>query len=381
MNHFNPINPIHPIQPKKISYTYVGCFNDTTPSSIPNILNNGNPTTADVCCNLANKEKYGIFGLDNNNKCYASNDINLAIKGGIASTCGINGTIKVYVSDQSTDLSELIKTLNSANLTLQTSNKLLESELGTANANFTEMNANWQTNYNAEQKKLIDALNQVNELQFDSRQSLTDKANMQASLFNTLNTIALGTDNIANQFTNSQTPSPLEAFDTVGNYSNNIQSMNKIINTERQHLEEKKESIDNITFTQNRAIKFMTNATKRLQLYQRIIITWVIAFTLIFIVSFLNNFFPIVIPIFIIMLIATIVSIKIYMDIRSRSNMDFDIYNLSPPTLNTLPVQSSNVNTTNTTNTTTNENSGNCIGQECCSTGTVWNSSLGKCVL
>jgi hypothetical protein len=173
---------------------------------------------------------------------------------------------------------------------------------------------------------------------------------------------------------------PFEPFDTVGNYQTNIQTLDQIVHRETDRLQEKKASVDNALFTQHRRIEFDDNLKKRQQAYNRILIYLVISLTLIFVLFLLQrflSFIPAVPLTCLILLVFLIYAVSMYRDIQSRWNMNFDEYNFSPPALVVAP-------TTGSSSSATTGSFGGlngCIGSYCCSTGTVWNSSQGQCIL
>jgi hypothetical protein len=170
----------------------------------------------------------------------------------------------------------------------------------------------------------------------------------------------------------------MEGFDTIANYQNNIQNLNSIVMNEEERLQQKRKTVDDALFTQNRMIEFNESLRKRYSAFNYIVITFVVAFIIIFLLLLLNRFLPFIPVTFfisIILVIAIIVSFRKYYNISSRWNMDYDIYNYQPPVIQQPipPTISSNDVITPTPTLAS------CIGSKCCSEGTTWCPLRGVC--
>jgi hypothetical protein len=170
----------------------------------------------------------------------------------------------------------------------------------------------------------------------------------------------------------------MEAFDTIANYQNNIQNLNSIVNNEEERLQQKRKTVDDALFTQNRMIEFNESLRKRYSAFNYIVITFVVAFIMIFLLLLLNRFFPFIPVAFfisVILGIAIIVSFSKYYNISSRWNMDYDIYNHDPPLIQHTTTSSDLTNGGSVPTPTL----ASCIGSKCCSEGTTWCPLRGVC--
>jgi len=173
------------------------------------------------------------------------------------------------------------------------------------------------------------------------------------------------------------------ASGVINDYQNNIQNLQGILNNENTRLQQKQQTVNNAIQTQERVIQFNESYNKKYGEYVYMVKVVVIGLILIFCSNLLHSFVPFFPSAFFTVLIVFIVSIIIGMtwwNMSLRSNMDFTQYNLNPPA-----IQSSATATTATN--TASELAGNllggfngCVGSNCCSTGTEWDSGNAVCI-
>jgi hypothetical protein len=358
--------------------TFIGCFKDTSNRAIPH-LRQDSGATVHSCHLQAIQNGDTIFGVQDN-KCYTGNDIMSATKYGKSDQCSGAFVNELY-SINPDSISN-----NIANQYQQQINTL-QQELGSVDSSYISMNMNWMTNYNQLQSQLSNTLTQLSNTQMNDSSIITDLSNAETNLSNTLNVIARANNDIATNFINSKDNFSnqsimKEGFDTVANYENNIQNLNSIVQSEQERLQQKKKSVDDAFFTQNRMIELNESLRKRYAAFNFITITFVISFILIFMVILLGRYVPFVPVGFIcslIFLVACLVAFVKYYNISSRWNMDYDVYNLNPPVLHNGP----------TPTPLPLDASGNpiqsaaslpfCVGPKCCSSGTFWNQLQNIC--
>jgi hypothetical protein len=157
------------------------------------------------------------------------------------------------------------------------------------------------------------------------------------------------------------------------------QSMNQIVSNETIRLNDKKQTVDNAYSSQQRAIYMNENIQKRYSAYTKIIIIWVIAAFVLFILNLIEPYMtflpPLFFPLKYITIFSTvfIFSFIIYMDIQKHERLDYDrLYN--------KPLDASFSDISGYSDSSYNYSMAGCINEECCATGTVWDSSSGTCL-
>lgn len=157
-----------------------------------------------------------------------------------------------------------------------------------------------------------------------------------------------------------------------------------IVDTEKQRLFSKKQSIDNALIGKKREIELNDSYQKKQEEYNKIKIAWVFALAIFVLFTTLTkhlSFLPSFIfnGLLIIVLVATVIySINIYIEISRRDKLYFDKLELSAPAT-TLPI-ASKTGSSNGTDLLKGMNLYGCVGSYCCNEGTKWDSNISKCV-
>jgi len=163
--------------------------------------------------------------------------------------------------------------------------------------------------------------------------------------------------------------------------------MSDIVDTERQRLVDKKESVDRILFGQKRAVGLNDGQRSRQKAYTYVIIVFIITLGAFILIYMLSTFFPMV-PQFVFDLASIIVFCTgayvigtTLIDINSRSKMNYDELDLNtltiPPKGNTIA--SSTDNGTGSLYDLFSE-PGFCYLGDCCGKGTTWDKVNYMCV-
>ena len=157
-----------------------------------------------------------------------------------------------------------------------------------------------------------------------------------------------------------------------------------IVDTEKQRLLSKKQSIDNALIGKKREIELNDSYQKKQKEYNKIKMAWIFTLAIYVLLTVLSNYVPFI-PSFVTSLIlivvlvaATIYSINIYIEISRRDKLYFDKLDLSAPAT-TLPIASKK-DSSNGTDLLKGMNLYGCVGSYCCSKGTKWDSTMSKCV-
>lgn len=361
----NQIYSLNPVPP-----TYIGCFHDNSQQRVLPNQRQDSGATVQSCHLLAIQNGDTLFGIEQG-KCFTGNDIVSATKYGESPACDSN-SIQLY---------SINPNAISNNLTNQYQQQLntLQTQLGITDASYISMNLNWQTNYNQLQNQLVNTVSELSQVKLNASNTAMDLSLAQTNLYDMVNSVSSANSRIGNQFINSQDIQMKESFDTIANYENNIQNLNNIVMNEQERLVAKKKAVDDAFFTQKRNIEFNENIRKRTRVYNYIGMVFVIALFLCVIILFLSKIFPFVPVVFLISLIlgvAIILSFRTYYDISSRWNMDYDVYNLNSPNIVNQPIVK--ITTGGQTMDASMNSLATCVGQSCCSTGTVWQN--GSCV-
>lgn len=155
-----------------------------------------------------------------------------------------------------------------------------------------------------------------------------------------------------------------------------------IIDTEKERLLLKKQSIDTALSGKKREIELNDSYQKKQAEYNKIKIAWIFALAIYVLLTVLKNHFP-VIPslinslILIITFVAvSIYSINIFLEISRREKINFDKLNLAAPAT-TLPIAPKK---DSESDLLTGMKLYGCVSSHCCSEGTKWDSNISKCV-
>lgn len=162
------------------------------------------------------------------------------------------------------------------------------------------------------------------------------------------------------------------------------EKVKSIVDTEKERLLLKKQSIDNAVSGKKREIELNDSYQKKQAEYNKVKIAWVFALAIYVLVTVLTNHFP-VIPSLItsLILIGTFVAVSIYsiyifIEISSREKINFDKLNLVAPAT-TLPIASKK-DSDKDSDLLKGMNLYGCVSSYCCSEGTKWDSAMSKCV-
>ena len=162
--------------------------------------------------------------------------------------------------------------------------------------------------------------------------------------------------------------------------------MQSIIDKEMDRLNKKKQSIEGAMTTQERMVILNDSFLKRQQMFSRIALAVVIGMSLIFIFRYFSINNPDleglanVLSIFVIVVVF-IYSMWIYVAILRRDPIYFDKLIYTPDKATPAPTSSA-VHSSGYGGTGSKQgvNPNQCIGSECCSSGTIWNEKTNSCV-
>ena len=160
-------------------------------------------------------------------------------------------------------------------------------------------------------------------------------------------------------------------------YQNDV---NRILDREKNRLDEKKKFIDNAEMSQKRLIDLTTNATLRNKAINKIYIVITISLLIYLGIRLLSIFIPqIIADILVILLVSvTIITvIKMYSDYNSRNNMDYNMINLGEPGQKTDA--SSAAAAAASANLLESRFNG-CVKEACCPKGSTFNDKYSICV-
>jgi len=161
----------------------------------------------------------------------------------------------------------------------------------------------------------------------------------------------------------------------------------RIIHSEKERLDKKKQQMDDVIVGQQRIISLNESYRKRYAQYTQIVIIIVIALAAFYSLSLIQTTFPGIPSILIDLLIVVLISISIiycgylYMDILKRDNMNYDL--LSDGDNAIQSANSVKHDTGHNTKKTKHQkkNSKNIMvgGSKYCGRGTTWDQKLKKC--
>ena len=154
-------------------------------------------------------------------------------------------------------------------------------------------------------------------------------------------------------------------------------TINNILNTENQRLQDKKQNIDSARIGQQRLLQINDSYRKRQAAYIKVIIVIVVALLLILVLQFLSTnltFIPEVIYylLFIILISGTIIYVILLVyNINNRDPLNFDQLNLGRPKIGPtlVPICTDVLGKTE------------CVGSSCCQTGTIWDTNTYSCIV
>jgi len=164
--------------------------------------------------------------------------------------------------------------------------------------------------------------------------------------------------------------------------------VSKIVTTEKDRLLEKKQIIDNALVGKQRAISLNDSFQQKQSAYNNIKIVWIFALALIVLFSILQtklDYIPsIVFSLGIITILVGVVlySLNSYIEIRRREKVNYNSLDLPDPTARSKQeLDEANKNSTDKDkDLLAGINLFGCVGQKCCSSGTIWDNDSLKCV-
>jgi hypothetical protein len=162
-----------------------------------------------------------------------------------------------------------------------------------------------------------------------------------------------------------------------------------IVNTEKDRLLIKKQSIDNALVGKKRAIELNDSYQKKQAEYNKIKFAWVIALaisvilviskkTFVFLPSFIFDLFTILV-----LLGASIYTISILVEVSRREKINFNKLDLPDPAARTaaeLQAAAKAASKEEGGDLLGGMNLYGCVGSYCCSPGTKWDNDITKCV-
>lgn len=212
-------------------------------------------------------------------------------------------------------------------------------------------------------------INKIAELQKGLINDLS--GNNQAEATRTVNNIA---SNLAALDTTVSGSSVLPTL----TYQNDV---NRILDREKNRLDEKKKIVDNAEMSQKRLIDLTTNSTLRNKAINKIYVVITIALFIYLGIRLLSNFIPEFISDILVILVVSvtiITVIKMYSDYSSRNNMDYNIIDLGEPGQKT-DASSAAAAAAASANLLESRFNG-CVKEACCPKGTTFNEKYSICV-
>jgi len=162
-----------------------------------------------------------------------------------------------------------------------------------------------------------------------------------------------------------------------------------ILDNEKERLNIKKQSIDDINISKERMIQLNTNYNERQQQYQKMLIATVIGLAICMVIYFVNKLITIPDIVYSLILIVTVTIViiycfNIYLTIINRDPMDFDKIRTIPPVTLTDSQKSqaiaTNIAGSSNGNSDLLSQMGYCMGSSCCDgASTKWNAQTGLC--
>jgi len=210
-------------------------------------------------------------------------------------------------------------------------------------------------------------INKIAELQKGLINDLS--GNNQPEATRTINNIA------SNLVTLDTTVSSSSVLPTL-TYQNDV---NRILDREKNRLDEKKKFIDNAEMSQKRLIDLTTNATLRNKAINKIYVVITISLLIYLGIRLLSIFIPQIIADMLVILLVSvtiITVIKMYSDYNGRNNMDYNMINLGEPGQKHDSSSSSSSESANLLESRFN----GCVKEACCPKGSTFNDKYSICV-
>ena len=162
-----------------------------------------------------------------------------------------------------------------------------------------------------------------------------------------------------------------------------------IVDTEKERLLRKKQSIDNALISKKRVIALNDSHQKKQSEHNKIKFVWILALAISVLSTILKNHF-FFIPSFIFNLVtilvlftASIFTISTLMEVSKRENTNFDRLNIPEPadrTQQELQAATEAASKGEGSDLLSGMNLYGCIGSYCCNPGTKWDRDISKCV-
>ena len=212
-------------------------------------------------------------------------------------------------------------------------------------------------------------INKIAELQKGMINDLS--GNNQPEATRTINNIA---SNLAALDTTVSSSSVLPTL----TYQNDV---NRILEREKNRLDEKKQIVDNAEMSQKRLIDLTTNSTLRNKAINKIYVIITISLFIYLGIHLLSNFVPpFIADILVILLVSItiIMVVKMYSDYSGRNNMDYNIIDLGEPGQKT-DASSAAAAAAASANLLESRFNG-CVKEACCPKGTTFNEKYSICV-
>jgi hypothetical protein len=161
--------------------------------------------------------------------------------------------------------------------------------------------------------------------------------------------------------------------------------MKDIIDADTAHLDAQTNAIADTVSTKNRVALITYSANKRRAAYNKMLIIIIAAVIVSICIYSVTSLLPIIPPILFGLIISIICSIAliwayyIYIDVQSRSKINFDELATDIIHSNTISDEE-RANNLKSGNLLGSMNIGTCIGQGCCADDTLWNTNTTKCM-
>jgi hypothetical protein len=161
-------------------------------------------------------------------------------------------------------------------------------------------------------------------------------------------------------------------------YQNDV---NRILEREKNRLDEKKQIVDNAEMSQKRLIDLTTNTTLRNKAINQIYVIITISLFIYLGIQLLSNFVPpFIADILVILLVSItiIMVVKMYSDYSGRNNMDYNIIDLGEPGQKTDSASSAKAAAASANLLDARFNG--CVKEACCPKGSTFNEKYSICV-
>jgi len=217
-------------------------------------------------------------------------------------------------------------------------------------------------------------LNQVLDIQKDYLTKVTSESQDPNST-SVIQNIQTNLTNMRNNYNNANL--------TTDNLITQQDKVMDIVSTEKQRLEQKKKSVDAVIYGQNRAVDLTDSARLRQSAYTRLLLIFIFTLGAFVLIIILSRSFPFIPQTVFDILSIIVISIGIYtgiytfLDIQSRSNMNFNELNL--PAIKNKDLGNTKLDNDNEVSLLDVININGCIGSDCCGPFTRWDEGNAIC--